>query len=886
MTFASIIIIINSALFNLNDPFLNSFMGKKLNMLEVNILTRVIYRAGFEDVVIFSSGKNEFNLEVKMTPVRRVKDIKVKGIETDEIYNALSIIMGTRLDILDVEEAVDLCKDKLINLGYINANCEVTVEGENIKVKSYGKRAILQQIEILPPLPINDKVVKTVSKYIGKVLSYEVEENIKKEVLKKFLDEGYFSRMLKSVEIASIKDYEKEVAVKFILYIDAGRKYVLAFNLIDNDFFDKEELESIIKNIAERGIFSLENASSEIQKYLKSYGFADCRISLESKFMPHLNEVQASFNVNPGERYSIEKIEISGLKTIDEDELLEFMELKETDILSIFARERGAFSEDLLKKDIKNIEAWANSNGYQDFKVKDYKIKKFGRKVEIYIYVDEGKPSIVGTVAFQNISDYKLENSLREIISTKPQDKLSFKIVQEDVNKIEKYLRDFGYLNAEVFAEIDLIESNLYSVSFIVQNAEKRINLKKVFIYSLKTKDEFLKKIIDFDRGDITEKKIKNIRSKTLETGYFQRVNVGVETGYDRNGFLFVEAIEGRTGLIEANTGFTSAEGAVVRTSFSYGNIYGKAVDIYLRGKFSYWPFQKPIEPGFTSIYADFTTLRRKITRLSDIYFSVAAPNILRTFNYNIQKYETKIGLLQQLSPLILEENIVFERRNLIDWEKISLTPGEAESPEIESGINNSEYLSLLAMIDKRDSDTKPTSQRFAALKIILSPEIFDSNYYSAELVAGFMERGLFWNLFGIKTIGNYGFIYSPSKSKVPIERRFFLGGTGKLRGFEEDSIGLFKPKWGGLSKFLASFEILGPSVKGVFPVIFSDNGSVWDWDTPLYSKDFKTSSGFGIRYESFFGYVSADVAFNMRRRPEEVPYMFHFYIETGKVKI
>lgn len=110
----------------------------------------------------------------------------------------------------------------------------------------------------------------------------------------------------------------------------------------------------------------------------------------------------------------------------------------------------------------------------------------------------------------------------------------------------------------------------------------------------------------------------------------------------------------------------------------------------------------------------------------------------------------------------------------------------------------------------------------------------------------------------------------------IPINRRFFAGGSGSVRGWRTRELGAVdRPQFGGNAILEASFETRINILKGVgdfwvfkpsavWTVFFLDLGNIWAKAADFRLDQMAVASGFGIRYDTIFGPVRIDFGFRL----------------------
>jgi translocation and assembly module TamA len=127
------------------------------------------------------------------------------------------------------------------------------------------------------------------------------------------------------------------------------------------------------------------------------------------------------------------------------------------------------------------------------------------------------------------------------------------------------------------------------------------------------------------------------------------------------------------------------------------------------------------------------------------------------------------------------------------------------------------------------------------------------------------------------------GSILNGSLADVPIDRRFYAGGSGSVRGYGYQKVGPILPNGqpqGGLSLVEASVELRRAVLPHWGVVAFADAGSIGSTAAPDFSH-LNAGFGFGVRYLLPFAPVRADIAFPLDR-PRGEP-TFQLYVSIGQ---
>jgi len=130
------------------------------------------------------------------------------------------------------------------------------------------------------------------------------------------------------------------------------------------------------------------------------------------------------------------------------------------------------------------------------------------------------------------------------------------------------------------------------------------------------------------------------------------------------------------------------------------------------------------------------------------------------------------------------------------------------------------------------------------------------------------------------------GSIPSHTLAAIPVPKRFFGGTEEDLRGYGYLSVSPLgdhrKPR-GGKSLLFYTFETRFRCTQKIGIVPFFDMGAVYLSSVPNFKGKWFKSTGFGLRYFTFFGPLRFDLAFPLDRRPHIDPY-YRILVSIGQM--
>lgn len=126
-----------------------------------------------------------------------------------------------------------------------------------------------------------------------------------------------------------------------------------------------------------------------------------------------------------------------------------------------------------------------------------------------------------------------------------------------------------------------------------------------------------------------------------------------------------------------------------------------------------------------------------------------------------------------------------------------------------------------------------------------------------------------FTNVLALKAKAGYAQEYGTYEQNqagpIPLNYRFFAGGSGSLRGWRTRELGnVAQPEYGGNTILEMNVEDRFPVVGAFGGVVFVDAGNLWNTYKDISIPTIALAAGFGIRYNTFFGPLRVDFGFRL----------------------
>ncbi len=634
-----------------------------------------------------------------------------------------------------------------------------------------------------------------------------------------------------------------EVHVKYGVQI----KYKIVDQQFD-PFLTKERSEAIdFSNLdPEEVVYNLEDFYRE-----RGYYF----VKVEMKVLQKEKNLESyELFVDAGPRVNIGNIQIDGY-SLDPEALENILEPTR------FALFKTVFSEKFVRDKLRSIESLYFEKGYADVKISDpeYEFSEDKKLVNVRVLLEEGKPYLIDEVGFEGNKAFTQEKLLAAIPFKEGQP-LNQTWVNQVKTSIRRLYLSHGYTEVTIKLSHQIQTINKYhSLTSTIKIGEgQQLIIGKISIEGLRfTKMIVVEREINLKTGMIfTPARISDNRNRLMKLGLFESVRIQpmatiLSEEETKQIHLVIKIREKKPGTAEFKPGWGTYKGARFSMGLSYANLGGfggRRVFQTLKVSQEAQQERLEVEPpilgyeilvGFTEPYILRSQFQGTITYL----LSNTAD---KQFHLNNETFE--LNFLRPLTPH-LRMNLGYKlKKSRYVRDKVN---------DNQSTLLNFDRVQTGAFIpnifgDWRDNPKWPLEGGVLALSIDVARKsfLFSDMDYNKYFLYGSFYKGIYGRV-GInihtqigqidvmsgKQCGNSGQEYC----LPPQEERFFTGGTGSVRGYEERSLGptvtfersgkTVTERVGGTLLFVNSFEIKFPApyIGDQFGlVIFYDAGNAY----------------------------------------------------------
>jgi len=838
-----------------------------------NVSFLIKYLMQFPFVHYVEAYKTEEGFLVSLKTKFILKKIKLYGFkkwEDEWLRKRISL----RINEYYTEEELNNVKGEIENLlkmdGYNYVDLDVSKKSERESAVLYvrlkaGKRMVIKEVMVDNEYKIFKGMKGT---DFSRLLIEEKVRSFKESLTKNgFLEadaewEGIEDGTVLKIKVLKGKRFRFRVISGLNLLTDYDFKRIAMRVYEENGFLDKDKITRIVKEIlAKRGldksIVAIRNEETDAEKIYTLLIF-------ENKGL------------------FVKKISFEGRRGIPEKKLKEVMKTTEKRWFKrIFSDENGVLINEWLKEDINSLKKVYREASFLDAEVQLGKIIEKQDGYEIVIRINEGKKYIVDKIDF---------------LTSLPQ---AFKVKKPSlpagVYEVESYLLELK----EAFKNSGFLEADISADRYILYETEKEVHLRYIIGIKEGTKHKV---------GDVFFMGSKRIRNHLLDTllsdiknspfapdtrlkiytrlsalDYFSDINIKTFEQSKNNAIdLGVSLTERAPRRFTLGFGYATEEGARVFGGAGFYDLFGEGIDLVFYGKVASWIHHFKPEVLFDEKNYELSVFEGRMELHKKVFFHRnLVGGLITDYRYiNRPAFEVRYLDLSfvnraEISPsAYFTGGYTFRRREPIEY---SLEYAE------EARFTIVGFLTSSFLLDRRDNKVLPEKGFILEIRADLAlQELASEGDYVKFLVRGkeYIPLNGFLNLRITNRIG-----YAKSfltEFKVPIEERFFLGGSNSIRGFEEDSV---SPKdasnkyIGGNFMINYGVELSIKAGQKLSFALFFDGGGVFEDAEAFDTAGLREGAGFGVRWSTPIGEIAGDMGFKLDRRADEKINVFHFSV-------
>ncbi|MCK5620609.1 MAG: outer membrane protein assembly factor BamA [Candidatus Krumholzibacteria bacterium] len=578
----------------------------------------------------------------------------------------------------------------------------------------------------------------------------------------------------------------------------------------------------------------------------------------------------------------VNKVLFVGNESISKDKLQNRIKTKAPAFYNIFRKPRLDMTT--LRRDIAQLEGYYHSAGFFEASVTleslDYSEDR--RFVDVVISIREGKPTLVESVDFSENSLVD-PDELRKGLLLKPGDPYNASYLDSDLYTVQSEYFDRGYLAVAINESVD-IQAYRARIHFEIDPGTQ-IRIRNIEISgNERSRTRVIEKEIAFESGDICRlNKLIETQRNLYETGLFTVVDINPENldPLERTVDISVRVRERKAAWVEGGFGVGNILGSRIFAGWGTRNLKGTGLGLRLKIEYGYDLFE-----GET-IKLDEIQFRNNYWRYGLEYFQryLLGLKILMSIDAFVEKDATVENVVVRRvgGRFLTRRRITRYTDMLVGFTNEFITRSVFGRPADESQVR---YITNSYSHDKRDFILNPHKGIYRFLRLKLAGGILGGteDFYTASASSQWYWPLLRSDVLALRVRAGYGDHYGQSEV-IPIEDRYFAGGSNSVRGYENNSLGPkivneetgeFLPL-GGRALLLTNiefrFEIPVLSRINISGAAFFDGGNVWEdpknikisdfqlvkSDSDVDINDYRYGIGLGIRYNTPVGPIRLD---------------------------
>lgn len=741
-----------------------------------------------------------------------------------------------------------------------------------------GKREKVLDVSINVP-PRFKKYAKRLLKLKNRFFSrLKVKESVEK-LRENLVNEGYYENVVKW-------DFEKvDGGVRVRVDLIPGLMYKFRV-LGDTEHFSSDDFKKIGRAIyQEEGYISSDLLLKKVKEVLSKAGVGDSTIRI--KTLEGSDSITFLAEIEEKEGIFIKRIIFKGARSFSEDLLKKQMKSSEGKWYKrIFDEDNGIFLPDFVSEDIRRIEEFYRMNSFLDAKCSFDRALRERDGLFLIYSINEGKRYIVREIVFQRF----IKVPGFEVISSP----VPYHIFREWLSQYREHLTASGYRNVRLdisTEKVDEDEGNIYiKVTVRCEGSFVPYKVGEIFFYGeRRLSNSIAYSVVRDMKGNVFNANTRlKIYSRLSSLEYFKNVGfVEIDNplllGTTDLGIALEEVKQFR---ILGGLGYATEEGARTFLSFSFPDIKGSAVDLVLYGKGAVWVDSFQPRELFKGSNYDLSILQGRVEVVKKVFLSPdwRLGSIVNYQHTNRPNYEIKYLELSLIGRGVLEGGLTMMTGYTYRMRDPIKVPPEYYP---EGQFYSIGFLTYEVVYDRRNHPVIPTSgfimdvRADLGLRALISESDYVKLTFKSKL---YLSSWRFIFSFFFRT--GYAHVFTPHLD-IPIEEKFFLGGANSIRGFEEDSVGpplTQKSKYysttGGDFMLNYGAEMQFSLTRTFFIGIFFDGGGAFNLSKAGFdSKDLREGAGFGFKWKTPIGEMSADMGFKLDRRSGEKLNVFHFSV-------
>jgi outer membrane protein assembly complex protein YaeT len=566
------------------------------------------------------------------------------------------------------------------------------------------------------------------------------------------------------------------------------------------------------------------------------------------------------------------------------------------------------FNREQFDADLKRIVAFYNDRGFPEARVTDLDVQlsEDQTSVKIRVTIDEGEPIVVERIDYAGFDVLPQDHRevLQRMLPLREGAPLDRALMQASRETALDEFRDHGYPYASVRIDAGKGPSDRRRVvTLTAEPGQPAVHGPIEIVGNTSVDDRVIRRQLTFRPGiEFQESRLRESQRNLYGQELFQFVNVeAVRTEGEQPAAIptRVTVTEGDHRRLTFGVGYGSEEKARAEVNWRHVNFFGGARTAGVEARYS--SLDRGVRLNLTEPY--FFSPRLSLS-LSGQSWHINQPRI-----YKLNTNGGRLTLTRQFSRTRGARAAARPRTSLslsygVEYEEYEVAADVLEDlsqrddliaagldPRTGEGRGTRSFLALDGGRNTTDNLLDAKRGYVASIHIEQAGKWLGGDYSYLEATA---EGRYYQNLGDVAVLAvqaRAGSIRGDDQLRdVPFFKRYFLGGSGNLRGwgrFEVAPLSGFGLPIGGASFLNTSVELRAPVWRNLSGVVFVDAGNVWSEPWEFNTNDLRYDVGPGLRYNTPIGPIRVDLGYQLnpisglrlRGEPQTRRYRFHFSI-------
>ncbi|MBA2880154.1 outer membrane protein insertion porin family [Desulfosalsimonas propionicica] len=826
----------------------------------------------------------------RLTPRERIQNIRIKGgfpLLEREIRNAMTIAEGDPCVPEDLPDQESRVESLFAREGYIRPKASVSVEKDPDsnhcildltidKGPFYHVEAVrFDGNQAFSSARLKMRLSTWQSSLLLGGPSRFVDDKLRDDI--KALKQFYHGKGFAEAEIdAEVKKKQKNGNVRVRFTIHEGPLYEVSFKGHQAFWNMTLKKDLVLFTEGNKNGMGLRKSVRNIKKRYRARGYPEVQIRTEEnqirQTQPPVKPIV--FEITEGPFHMVDSVSVSGNRQFSDQRIQNQMLTALPGLLY-----SGAYSEDVLREDLRAIIALYTEAGYRNAQI-DYSAdtRKAPDKpdtilVSVKIKIDEGPATMVKRV---KVEDRGLIGSDRavDLLEMKPGTPFRQYLVKEDQTALAEAVSEQGYPHVTVEPKISINEDKTGAdIAYTIDPGPATKMGETFFAGDFHTRRRILAREMTISQGepfslsDLLASQ-RNIRSlNAVDTARFK--TFGLEEKAEQI-HMIAEIQEVKPYFAELALGYDTRRQFYTNAAAGNRNLLGLNKILRAELELSQIGYRADL---------DLTEPRFFGTRISAGASLYTEETEEFNKDFGTRMYGASLGFSKALTPnLNAGLNFRYESREQYRTDDQPIPEDETEEYRSRSIVTASPNL----LYNTTDSFLRPTRGVRISASVDASRGIDNDldNFFKYRLDARWYYSPA--NRLTLAVHGRMGHIdpYGDN-DRVPEDQLFFLGGTADVRGFSENKLRIDENSdpVGGRTAILGSAEARLALGLNLEAAVFFDTGVVQNPLSDAGDDDFRSSAGLGLRYITPIGPVGAMYGWKLDRREGESPGAFHFAI-------